>query len=105
MIIRGLGCKLNFRQTLFSIYYEWFSTLYLDKYQQLRMFLKFGLKILFLAAEIILGFYSLLVSDSLLMKFLFFAVTAGIIAFIMVKLINKITPQDEEYILDEEQEF
>lgn len=70
------------------------------------MFLKFGLKILFLAAEIFLGFYSLLVSDSLLMKFLFFVFTAGIIAFIMIKLINKVMPEDKDYILDsEEQEY
>lgn len=64
------------------------------------MFLKFGFKILFLAAEIFLGFYSLLVSDSLLMKFLFFLVTAGIVAFITVKLINKVMPEDEKYFLE-----
>ncbi len=68
------------------------------------MFLKFGLKILFLAAEIFLGFYSLLVSDSLLMKFLFFVLTAGIIAFAMVKLINKAMPKDKDYIFENEEQ-
>ncbi|AVR45292.1 hypothetical protein C7S20_08445 [Christiangramia fulva] len=68
------------------------------------MFLKAALQILFLAAEIFLGFYSLLLSDSLLMKFLFFAVTAGIIAFIMVKLINKMTPENDDYLLDNEEQ-
>lgn len=65
------------------------------------MFLKIGLKILFIAVEIFLAFYSLLMSDSLLVKFLFFAVTAGIIAFIVVKLIHKILPTDKDYITSE----
>ena len=45
--------------------------------------------------EIFLGFYSLVVSESLLIKFVFFAVTAAIIAFGMLKTINKILPTDK----------
>ena len=60
------------------------------------MFLKVGIKILFVITEIFLGFYSLVVSESLLIKFIFFAVTAAIIAFGMLKTINKILPVDTE---------
>lgn len=59
------------------------------------MFLKVGIKILFVFTEVFLGFYSLLVSESLLIKFIFFAVTAAIIAFGMLKTINKILPTDK----------
>ncbi|SDR77727.1 hypothetical protein [Christiangramia echinicola] len=59
------------------------------------MFLKVGIKILFVITEVFLGFYSLLVSESLLIKFIFFAVTAAIIAFGMLKTINKILPTDK----------
>lgn len=59
------------------------------------MFLKVGVKVLFVVMEIFLGFYSLVISESLLIKFLFFAVTAAIIAFAMLKTINKILPTDK----------
>ena len=62
------------------------------------MFLKVGIKILFVITEIFLGFYSLLVSESLLVKFIFFAVTAAIIAFGMLKTINKILPTDKDLL-------
>ncbi|SDS17531.1 hypothetical protein [Gramella sp. MAR_2010_147] len=58
------------------------------------MFLKVGIKVLFVITEIFLGFYSLVITESLLIKFLFFAVTAAIIAFAMLKTINKILPTD-----------
>lgn len=48
--------------------------------------------------ELFLGFYSLVISDSLMMKFVFFVVTAGIIAFIMIKMINKVLPQDKDFV-------
>lgn len=60
------------------------------------MFLKLGIKVLFVIIEIFLGFYSLVVSESLLIKFVFFLVSAGIIAFGMVKSLNKILPADNE---------
>ena len=59
------------------------------------MFLKVGIKVLFIATEIFLAFYSLVISESLLIKFLFFAFTAAIIAFAMLKTINKILPNDK----------
>ncbi|MCG9971567.1 hypothetical protein [Christiangramia crocea] len=62
------------------------------------MFFKFGIKILFVVIEIFLGFYSLLISDSLLLKFIFFAVTAAIIAFGMLKSLNRVLPSDNDYI-------
>ncbi len=62
------------------------------------MFFKFGFKILFIAVELFLGFYSLVISDSLLMKFVFFVVTAITIAFIMIKMINKVLPQDKDFV-------
>lgn len=61
------------------------------------MFLKFSVKILFIAIEIFLAFYSLAISDSLLVKFLFFAVTALIVAFGITKLITKLLPIDKDY--------
>lgn len=60
------------------------------------MFLKVGIKILFVIVEVFLGFYSLLISESLLIKFVFFLITAGIIAFGMLKSIKNILPNDNE---------
>lgn len=69
------------------------------------MFFKVGIKIVFVVTEIFLGFYSLVISDSLLLKFVFFAVTAAIIAFGMLKTLNKVLPADKDYIqLDPEEE-
>ena len=68
------------------------------------MFFKVGIKVLFIAGEIFLGFYSLLMSDSLLVKFLFFAVTAIIVAFSVIKLVNKVLPVDKDYISLEQEE-
>ena len=62
------------------------------------MFLKVGIKILFVITEVFLGFYSLVVSESLLVKFIFFALTALIIAFGMLKTINKFLPSDGDII-------
>ncbi len=58
------------------------------------MIFKLAIKIVFLALEIFLGFYSLVMTDSLTMKFLFFTVSAIIIAFAITKLTNKILPSD-----------
>ncbi len=67
---------------------------YLNRIIRKEMFLKVGIKILFVVIEVFLGFYSLVVSESLMIKFLFFAVTAALIAFGMLKSINKILPAD-----------
>ncbi|WP_300435827.1 hypothetical protein [Christiangramia sp.] len=69
------------------------------------MFLKVGVKVLFIVMEIFLGFYSLVITESLLIKFLFFVFTAGIIAFAVLKTINKILPTDNALVnLDSENE-
>ena len=58
------------------------------------MFLKVGIKVLFVAVELFLGFYSLVISESLMIKFVFFTVTAALIAFGILKTIHKILPAD-----------
>lgn len=70
------------------------------------MFLKVGIKVLFVAIELFLGFYSLVISESLLIKFVFFVVTAALIAFGILKTINKVLPTDSADLiqLDSEKE-
>ncbi|MDT0675085.1 hypothetical protein [Autumnicola musiva] len=68
------------------------------------MLLKLSIKILFIAVELFLGFYSIILSDSLLVKFIFFAVTAVMIAFAVTKIVNKLLPVDKDYISLEKQE-
>ncbi|TVZ25785.1 hypothetical protein JM83_0715 [Gillisia sp. Hel_I_86] len=58
------------------------------------MIFKLAIKIVFLAIEIFLGFYSLVMTDSLAIKFLFFAFTAVIVAFAITKFTNRILPSD-----------
>lgn len=62
------------------------------------MVFKMILKIGILAIEIFLAFYSLVLTDSLLVKFLFFAFSAVIIAFAVTKITNKILPSDKDYV-------
>lgn len=57
-----------------------------------------GLKIGILAIEIILAFYSMVLTDSLLVKFLFFAFSAMIIAFAVTKITNTLLPSDKDYV-------
>jgi membrane protein implicated in regulation of membrane protease activity len=66
------------------------------------MILKLSIKVLFVAIEISLAVYSFVLSDSLLVKFLFFATTAVIIAFFVTKITNKLLPGDKDYISLEE---
>lgn len=66
------------------------------------MILKLSIKVLFVAIEISLAVYSFVLSDSLLVKFLFFATTAVIIAFFVTKITNKLLPVDKDYIPSEE---
>lgn len=70
----------------------------------IRMLFKLSLKILFVAVELFLGVYSMVLSDSLLVKFIFFAVTAVMIAFIVTKLIDKLLPADKDYISGEQKD-
>ncbi len=62
------------------------------------MFLKVGVKVLFVMVELFLGFYSLVISESLLIKFIFFVVTAAIVAFGILKTINKILPANGDIL-------
>lgn len=66
------------------------------------MFLKLSIIFSFIAIEVSLAVYSFILVDSLLIKFLFFASTALIIAFGVTKLVNKILPIDKDYISSEE---
>lgn len=68
------------------------------------MFLKVGIKVLFVAIELFLGFYSLVISESLLIKFVFFVVTAALIAFGILKTINKVLPTDSADLLQMDSE-
>lgn len=67
------------------------------------MLFKLALKIGILALEIFLAFYSLIISDSLLVKFLFFAFSAVIIAFIVTKMTSKLLPSDKDYVSGEQE--
>ncbi|WP_405199737.1 hypothetical protein [Christiangramia sp. LLG6405-1] len=62
------------------------------------MFLKLGVKVLFVMVELFLGFYSLVISESLLVKFIFFVVTAAIVAFGILKTIDKVLPTNGEML-------
>ncbi|WP_295180867.1 hypothetical protein [uncultured Christiangramia sp.] len=62
------------------------------------MFLKVGVKVLFVMVELFLGFYSLVISESLLVKFIFFVVTAAIVAFGILKTIDKVLPTTGEML-------
>lgn len=62
------------------------------------MIFKVGLKIAILALELFLAFYSFILTDSLLVKFLFFAFSAVILAFAITKITDKILPSDKDYI-------
>lgn len=68
------------------------------------MIFKLGLKIGVLVIEIILGFYSFILTDSLLVKFLFFAFSAVIIAFTVTKVTNKLLPSDKDYVSSEQEQ-
>lgn len=58
------------------------------------MIFKIAIKIVFLALELFLGVYSLIMTDSLVMKFLFFVVSAVIVAFFIMKFTSKLLPTD-----------
>ncbi|KRG27512.1 hypothetical protein [Salegentibacter mishustinae] len=68
------------------------------------MIFKLSIKVIFITVEIFLAVYSFALSDSLLIKFLFFAVTAVIIAFSLTRITNKLLPIDKDYISSEEED-
>lgn len=65
------------------------------------MFFKLLFKIGILAIELFLAFYSLIITDSLLVKFLFFAFSAVIIAFAVTRITNHLLPQDKDYVSED----
>jgi len=67
------------------------------------MIVKLVLIIGVLAIELFLGFYSLIITDSLLVKFLFFGFSAIIVAFAVTKITNKLLPEDKDYISTEQE--
>lgn len=64
------------------------------------MIFKLVLKIGVIAIEIALAFYSFVVTDSLMIKFLFFTFSAIIIAFTVTKVTNLLLPADKDYVSD-----
>lgn len=68
------------------------------------MIVKLVLKIGVVAIELFLAFYSLIISDSLLVKFLFFAFSAIIVAFGVTKITNKLLPEDKDSISTEQEQ-
>lgn len=65
------------------------------------MIVKIILKIGVLGIELFLAFYSVFISDSLLVKFLFFAFSAIIVAFAVTRITNSLLPSDKDYYSDE----
>jgi len=59
------------------------------------MFAKITFFILFLIAEISLGIYSLMISEGLLGRFLFFVLSAFIICALVIKLSSQLLPDDD----------
>lgn len=69
--------------------------------------LKASFQIAFLVIELVLTFYSDIIRDSLMVKFLFFVITALLIAMGVTKLASNLLPADKDYISnqDRKEEF
>ncbi len=67
------------------------------------MIFKLVFKIGVLAIEIFLAFYSFVVTDSLLVKFLFFVFSSIIVAFAVTKVSHKLLPSDKDHVSSEEE--
>lgn len=67
------------------------------------MILKASFQIAFLVIEVILTFNSTMLSESLMVKFLFFVVTAVLIAMGVTKIANQVLPADKDFISGEEE--
>ena len=68
------------------------------------MLLKFSFQIAFMAFEVILTFYSDVLADSLVVKFLLFVITAVLIAMAVTKLANNVLPEDKDFVSAEDEE-
>lgn len=66
--------------------------------------LKFSFQMAFMTIEVILTFYSNVLEDSLVVKFLLFVITAVLIAMAVTKLASNILPEDKDFVSAEEEE-
>lgn len=66
--------------------------------------LKISFQIAFVVIEIMLTFYSSVLQDSLVVKFLFFVVTAVLIAMGVTNLASKILPADKDFVSGKDRE-
>ena len=66
--------------------------------------LKFSFQLAFMTIEVILTFYSDVLEDSLMIKFLFFVISAVLIAMAVTKLASNILPEDKDFVSAEEEE-
>lgn len=82
--------------TTVSLFYN--SEIYLF----ITMVLKASFQLAFLAIEVFLTFYSNVLEDSLIVRFLLFVITAVLIAMAVTKLANNLLPADKDFVSDEE---
>ncbi len=68
------------------------------------MVLKASFQLAFLAIEIILTFYSDVLENSLMAKFLLFVITAVLIAMTVTRLANRLLPADKDFVSSAEEE-
>ena len=68
------------------------------------MVLKASFQLAFLAIEIILTFYSNVLEDNLMVKFLLFVITAVLIAMGVTKLASQLLPADKDYVSAEDEQ-
>ena len=68
------------------------------------MVLKASFQLAFLAIEVILTFYSNVLEDSLVIRFLLFVITAILIAMAVTKLANNLLPADKDFVSEEDTE-
>ncbi|GAB2764729.1 hypothetical protein GCM10010465_07440 [Actinomadura fibrosa] len=67
------------------------------------MVLKISFQLAFVAIEIILTFYSSVLEESLVVKFLLFVITAILIAMGVTKLATNVLPADKDYVSAEDE--
>ncbi|MFV8837571.1 hypothetical protein [Salinimicrobium soli] len=65
--------------------------------------MKISFQLAFVAIEIILTFYSSVLEESLVVKFLLFVITAILIAMGVTKLATNVLPADKDYVSAEDE--
>ena len=68
------------------------------------MVLKASFQLAFLAIEIIPTFYTSILEDNLMVKFLLFVITAVLIAMGVTKLASRLLPADKDYVSPEDEQ-